>query len=441
MRLVKSMIVTVLMVLVSSVCFAQTMSDAEYNQQKQQAMGLYNDGKFIESYDLLMTLFREKPDDKSLYVAIGRAAYGAKRYNQAIMGYEKAIANNPNSSLLYIELAAVYNSLKDYNKAKSLLMTAKEKGAGDRVDIDSYIASVDNSLETTFFSGMVGLGVGYDTNVNYGVIAKDIVLGGLPLTVSGASLPKASPTFTASSFLNLVEKFDPNNNSAMFIADLGVYSKFFSNKEVTQNNFLWVGLSAGARLAFTKFYVDILAKGNYTTYDFMSSVYGYGVEARLNASLPFGLFSRTTVNFEGKTYETSSDSDGFTFDISERLNYTIYDKGFATLELGYSLKDAKIERLTYNEFGASLSYTQTLPYSVFVEPSVSADYSLYKAPATVLETDNRNDVLVSVGVSATWHFMKGFSAIANYSYDHNISNSPIYDYDQHVISAAVNYYF
>lgn len=95
----------------------------------------------------------------------------------------------------------------------------------------------------------------------------------------------------------------------------------------------------------------------------------------------------------------------------------------------------------YTGWEASARLSLKLPKGFELAPFVSFENDWYNGPATALETSNRLDQKWRTGAALTWHITDTWSVETSYQYTHNNSESPLYRYDQSLVSLGVAWSF
>ncbi len=430
---------TLLVALFSSSLLAQELSTNEYNELKAKSLKEYKDKNYLNAYNSLMKLYRQDPLDSSLYIPMARAAHKAKKYNQAVMSYERALEENPNNSQIYTELASVYSAINDNQQAKYYLEMAK-KTANSSQNVDSSINKLENNDKTTLWQTGIRVGAGYDSNANRGASSREVVLGTSELVLNSSSQAEDSLFTQANFWLKFIRKLD-SNNKYMLISDLNVYSKMYEDNEVNDNNLIWTEYALGVRTYFETFYLDVQGVVDYANYDFDTGIYSYGIQADLNARVYKNLHLKTELSIQNKNYESNKDYDGFLTKLSQRFTYLLNEKDSISAQIKYTNRDTKQNDYTYNAIDTQLRYAHALNKELYVIPNIGYAYRKYQGPATSFETEDREDKKVWVGASGVWYFNDNVSADVNYRYTDNDSNSDVYSYLQHITTLSITYHF
>ena len=95
----------------------------------------------------------------------------------------------------------------------------------------------------------------------------------------------------------------------------------------------------------------------------------------------------------------------------------------------------------YNGYEASAAFVFKLPHGFELAPNISFIQEFYNCPATALEEKYREDKRLRLGTLLTYRINEAWSLELNYQYTHNASESPLYEYDQHLITTGVTWSF
>jgi hypothetical protein len=97
--------------------------------------------------------------------------------------------------------------------------------------------------------------------------------------------------------------------------------------------------------------------------------------------------------------------------------------------------DADFKNYSYDGWEASAWFRFKFPErGLELSPSISYVVENYDGPATILETEDREDRRFRLGLSALRRINDKTSLEASYNYTDNSSNSDVHDYDRHTIS-------
>lgn len=133
------------------------------------------------------------PSDHDTNFAYARASVEARDYEAAIVALERAIYFNPNLTRAKYELGALYFKLKSYDMAQRYFEDAlKTPGLEPdlRARIEIMLPETKKQQETSRFSGVLQLGVGYSSNVPQAPVFGYI-------KSYGADIPNPGPYYQA----------------------------------------------------------------------------------------------------------------------------------------------------------------------------------------------------------------------------------------------------
>ena len=122
-----------------------------------------------------------------------------------------------------------------------------------------------------------------------------------------------------------------------------------------------------------------------------------------------------------------------------RMLFSRYD-----LSVGGRLLGADTDEDKYSYLSWELSARMGIKFmkgELEAAPFISYRQDNYDDKYTVFDSSDREDKRLSAGLAGTWKFADNWSAEVVYTFTDVDSNSVLYDYDQHLISAAVHYLF
>jgi len=130
-----------------------------YKAQKDEAGYLAAIAKVIEINDKKIAK-KAKKNVLAYFLKKGQKASGAKKYNDAIVAFNKALEYDAKNTIVYLKIAEAYNGLKDFDKAIETAEAAlevikngsEEKKAGFYYQIaESYKGKGDNTSACDYF--------------------------------------------------------------------------------------------------------------------------------------------------------------------------------------------------------------------------------------------------------------------------------------------------
>lgn len=413
-----------------------------FEERKEAANKLLKENRPRESYEAFMKLLRERPLDGEVNLGVARSAYASKRYNQSIMAYERLIESYPSEAFLLMELASSYVSIKNTENAKVALEAAKkiDKNLAN-IQIEDLIKAEEENIKQFFINGSISLSYGFDSNANSGPYSNRVVLGNFPLTLDNASIQQPSEFGSVMAGLNMIWRKE-RQSRLLFVSDVAFYGKYYIKKVVEDNNLAWGRLGLGFRYHWTKQYIDFRFKGDFAQYPSTRNITTAGAELSHGLGITPMLNLLGTAGYEQRFYTDSPGNDGFYYYVGESLRIAFLNNT-QNIMIGLQFSQRVAESDMFSNLGGEgfLRGSFSVPWDVIIAPYASYRQEWYAGPGSALEFVNRVDGQIRAGLSVTKYIAKNYFVGLHYQYIKNLSNSPIYRYDQHTATISVGYQF
>ncbi len=133
------------------------------------ALNHFKNKNYKKSYDLFNKLFETNLNDPNINFYLGRSAFELKKYHEAIVAYERVLFEKPDSFRTKLEMGKAYLFNNSLESAKSIfveLKTTKDISKEALKTIEQYLVAIDKKIDKHSLSGIVMVGVNYDSNVN-----------------------------------------------------------------------------------------------------------------------------------------------------------------------------------------------------------------------------------------------------------------------------------
>ncbi len=419
--------------------FAQG-AEISLSERKAQAAQFYSDGNFEQAFQLYSQLLREEPTDLNVNFEYARSAVMAGRGGHAAMAYERLLSQYPDEPILLQELAYALNMLQDEQRAAMELARNSESTPDENV---ALLQAWNQETVTSFVSGSVSGGVIYDSNVNSGPQSNDVTLGIWNLRLNDGKQIESFATYKGAQ-INYMHQLE-NSSPWWFVASGNVYARYnFTSKlkDLNLDSSEWAQASAGMRYATDKLLFEINLRAQLFDYAFEQNVIALGPEMNLIYSIHDNIHLISSANVDYRWYSSSNDYNGWYASVGQyaRLFFGA-DRHYATIGARYINVGAEIARTSYQGFETSLEFSFFLPYDITFSPSIAYGGEYFNAPATALETEDRVDYRLRVGTNFGVPINDAWSVQAGYHYSKNFSNSALYDYDKHSVTAGVSWAF
>lgn len=420
------------------------------DQVLTQASTLLQGGKAEEAYALFMRLLREEPDHDIVNLGLVKAAVATNRIPQAIMALERLVDKYPSQLPLRRELARLYVSVGDVESAKAELerIEAYEPNF-TRDKQEQILREFSRKPSSAVFAGRLSLGLIHDSNVNSGLGGARINLGDYSFILHDTATRKAAWGYYTNGALNGAWRLGADS-PWWVTGDVGFHAKRYTDSVPSNQHFLWGRFGTGLRRIGSDTLFDLRIKLEQGIYDPHQKVTGLGPELLLAWSLGPKTQLITRAGLDKRTYSTELGRNGFYWWVGQFIRQAV---GGSSSELPHELvlgarytgADAKSRHYDASGWELSLRGLIRLPAKFELTPYVSWREDSYAGPASILEAffglPARKDQQFQTGTFLVYRWTERFSSEIGYQYVRNRSNSPLYDYNQHIINTGVTWTF
>ncbi|MDR1966144.1 MAG: surface lipoprotein assembly modifier [Synergistaceae bacterium] len=405
-----------------------------------RAAGLLRAGNAEGAYRAYLALLREEPDSDEANLGLARASMAASHPHQAIMAYERMIAKYPSEFGLYREIASAYMSIGDSDMAMRYLSHDTSLAPDD---ISAWASRVGAAYSRFQSQGKLRFGVMYDSNGNQGPDSNSITLGNIPVILIGAEKEGGFGGWLAG---DCYAAYRTSRSGPWWaVGDAHFYSRLLGSsglRALDRDHSQWYRLAGGIRHSSPTSLFDLRVKGEIFDYDFYDTVYSFGPELTYTKMFSNSFQLVTRAGIERRDYVRAPDNDGTYGYAGEYARFVFGPMANEFIIGGRVLwADAETDRSSYDGWEISAVARFKLKNRWEFSPSLSYVEERYDAPATILELDGRRDRRFCAGLNALYRINERWSAEMDYSYTENSSNSPLYEYDRHLITLGVVWSF
>lgn len=417
--------------------------DVTVEQAKAQAATFFQEGKYKEAYALYMSLVREIPEDNAVNLGLARSAGKIGEYNQAVFFLERLTDKYPRNEALRLELIKACIQAGSLDAARREMALAREYNPSLAPELDDIIIQrLEDQLSRWQFSGSLSAGILYDSNVNQGPQSAFMQLGMWNLKLDAQATRKSSWGAYSSAFLNGGWRMGPES-PWWLVGDAALYAKGYFNSLPTNRSMTWGRMALGLRRIGASTLFDLRLKTDAVDYmddDQVARNNGSELQFIWAATPNIQLLTRAAL--ERRDYQTGNGRQGWYMWAGEYVRL-LWGKDNHSLLIGGRYINAECLRDDYGYEGweGLSSMTLKLWKKTELTPFIAYRRERYNGPATALEMEKRRDENTRVGTSLTWQFTEAFSWDLTWQYTNNHSKSPLYTYDQHLISSGVTWKF
>jgi len=398
--------------------------------------------KFGDAY--LITLYQKEQRAEPLAPKVkkvsrlGEAAllYQQKRYEEALMAFDRMLIENPDNVSAKIYYAKTLYQLKLFSDAKKefqelLFWNLEEE---KKNEVKKYLAAIHAKKKRHFFKTQVGVGIGYDDNIDLTTKARETKYG--PYTLINDTNKTDSAYGLAT--LRLTHRYKATGFD--FYSSLYSYNEF--SHSATGNDLNYIDVST-AVLKRVKNFSFLLPIGFNTSY-LEGDTIGYNLYTNPSISYNHTRYLKTFVqaSYIDNTTKFAVHRD-YTA-VSSGLGIRYAKKKFQS-SLGVSMQKVSAkEDLRYDISKDVIAMMLQGRYYLFTSFYIASDIAfvmdMYSELDDVMGYKREDDIL-SYGISMGKTFSKNFLLQMKYQHSENESNVNAYSHEKNNYTIECKYKF
>lgn len=400
-----------------------------------KAIMLYENKKYQDAYSVLSQLEAEGLESEEFFFYLGRTTFELGMYSESVASFESLLAINPTHGRARLEKARAHFLLKEYSVAKKEFeeVLILPLPASVRKNVETMIAKAEQAQQKNFFSGMLYVGIGRDTNVYNNTFLGTTEYGSLTLlnntNKKGGSLKRMilalEHTYRFEDYSGLEWK-----NSAM------LYNNKYDDFE--DQNILLMSFKTGPQYISGVYKTSIPLTYDWIQYGGKEYLKVLGVAPSLEIILNRASALKTTVRFNKKSYAQPSDKDKDSKFLELKLEYNHLLLGDNVLSFKGSISGERKEKgnrtdISKNSYDLAVSYLLPLSSAIKANATAGFSQSFYLDTYTVLgkRSDYNNYFILGINKQFNRHLTLG----VNYTYTENTSNINSYSYKKGIYLA------
>jgi tetratricopeptide (TPR) repeat protein len=284
-----------------SAAFAK-VDAASYRSDFDEAVRVFNASNYEKAYNAFYALYEVKPDDSKVNFYLGRAALELKKYDEAAAAFERVLIMEPTHARSRLEMARVYFEQKEFEMAESEFDEALKSDLPKQVkdQVLAYKSAIEKSRKKHFTSGFVVLGVGYDSNVNNGIGAKDYSIPLLPGLSLLGDLPKEDYYHSEIAGINHIYDMKEYKDGMFWQDNVTLYMQNYRN--AITNNSRYLGVSSGPGLRTKEYEVSAALTADKLIYGGVDYMYSFGLSPKGSYKLSDSLILESSYSIKNKFY-------------------------------------------------------------------------------------------------------------------------------------------
>lgn len=412
-----------------------------------RATSLMNEGKTREAFDMLEPFEHDLAGNTDYDYLFGVASLESGYPVKASLSLERVLAVKPGFAGARVDLGRAYFDIGNYLRARqefTLVLKHPNPPPLVKTAVSSYMTMIDERLaeKKNKLSGWVEISGGYDSNVNYSTddgIVEVPVLQSAAITLDDDNIEQDDTFLEVKVNMGLLHRFTPGLRSYVGLDGskrLMAQENQFETEDAGLRSWLELGRHANT------FRIGANARVSTLDKSLNSQQVGGSMEWRhtVNASNIMTLFGQ---------YDT------FRYPDVESNDFNRWVGGVSFLHALPFLRQSMVAASAYGGvasetnhradgdnsiYGLRLGYQMKPVSNVSIVAGVGEQVSGFKRENAVFQ-EKRDDQLLDASLSLNWSPVRRVSMGCEFSYIHNNSNIPIYEYKRNEVSATVRYYF
>jgi hypothetical protein len=417
--------------------FALLANPQEDTKVYKQALTLYEQKSFSDSYLLFKKLYLTHLSDVNFNFYFGRTAYETGHYEMALAAFERVEMQDNTNLRNRLEMARTYFMLKMYEDSENAF---KEVLANPnipqtlRTNIELSLSRVSKVQQKSFTYAQVMLNLLYDSNVNYGSLG-DIHYGGQQL-----DRVEPSSDLAAEFYANIVNIYDIGSKNGFALKNsLSFYMKeYFDEDDYSMQYFSYMPALVYKETKYTAEFILIADAMRLGSQHYLDS---FGLMPKLQYNHTPTLLSLAFFKYQSKQFQQKAQEnlDASWYELSYGLQKILSPRSYLQGTFYFITQDKKGGDNIYvdfQEYKADVTYanhiTSLLTINGYGEFRVR-DFSEYSSGFNSLRSDVGGRVNAGVSMKITPTFQANFKG----SYEYIDSNQDRFSYDKYTLSAGL----
>tara|TARA_R110000824_G_scaffold11585_3_gene50644 strand:- start:9766 stop:11097 length:1332 start_codon:yes stop_codon:yes gene_type:complete len=443
MRFSKVVAVSTIALNTCLLAFTSTPAVAQSDQDVANAMDQLKAGQADAAYSALKVWEDNRAGEPDYDLALGLAALESGRHGEAIIAFQRILAQQPNNARAQAELARAYAAAGDIDTARAEFATVRgDPSIPDPVRnrIDGLVRTLDQQIAggATEITGYFDIEGGYDSNINTATDAISITLPLFaflgPATLNGAAREQDAGFYQIQGGLSGSTPL--SRQTRLFGSVLGNWRDNIDTRFVDQASA--VGTIGIAHSLANGDVVSLSGQGQ----RFWLGHNGYRTSVGGDVRYTKRLSNNRALSLSGQYFRLNY--DGNPLQDAERFSGSITyadDKIYGGIGGGKEeTRRAGADQLSYAFVNAQLGGEIALGDKAAIIAGASVEHRDYDA-SDPLFLKSRKDTQYDASLGLRYKFTDALSVRPRVTYTRNDSNIGLYDYDRWTASVGVRLSF
>ena len=409
----------------------------------KEALKLYTDKNYEECYTKFNDLFEKNLNNININFYLGRCAFEIKKYDDAILAFDRVLFEKPDSLRTKVEIARAHFIVKNYKEAKTIFIEIKDDPNSDAQIIklaEEYLKKIDSLVSKHSITAMIMEGIHYDSNLNTN--SKYDTFNNLYLSNYNVYINVNNTTKDLSTWyhqdIGTFKHIYKYSDSLNIKNDFTLYHRDTFQSIYNTNTIKLLSYNPSLNILYNeKLNIDYGIYGDIMWYGGVKYLSSFALFPKINYIIDKNNNTTTEIKLQKKFYRqsTNKDKNSKYIEIKSKLTKNINDKVSLSPTITFSRErmintkstQTRVDNFAFN-FSSSLNYMLTDKF--LLNPSISYKYTLYDDTNIFYQT-KEEDHKYSIGLSSTYIFNPTWIIQGTSSYTRQDSNVRPYDYKKY----------
>lgn len=426
--------------------------DEAANSLQGRSSGILSKLPSEKKLEALEAKIQQEPNNLDHYFAYAQMASTLGLYDRAATVYELMLKLAPNLHRVRLDLASAYLRLGRHEEARAELVRVLEHNPPPEVqrNIENVLAKVDQELSEHDITGLVSVGVNYDSNGNSAAESDSILIFDTEIPLTAAQ--RAQQDLQLFSSVGVNHTYRPkwaqsDHFARRWTSSVNVYRAKQSSLE--ELDLQVYSLTTGPE--FQSKQSGITVRPTIGRSQIVLDEQTFLRSTNLDMRVSYPINQQWMVSGESRVEfrEFENSSDVSTFEdrtgtaTQHRLNlrYMPSNENIFNASLTHRRERTRVEYFDNEQIGATVGYTRILPYDSFVSGTLGYRNMVFDDRDPLISAKTRHDDERSAGLTFGHRFSDTITGTIGYQYRDVNSNIQNYEFENHRYSAAISYRF
>ncbi len=396
---------------------------------------------YEKAYKLFDELFKITLNEVNVNFFLGKSAFETKRFHEATIAYQRVLFEIPNNIGATIETAKVSIVQENYKEAEVLLNNIKKHPKITKEtlqNIQRYLETIDDKKQKHFISGMLMIGINYDSNINSSSLNDTFTNVYLPMfnmfiNMQNTTIDESANAHQEIAIINYKYKL---NKRISILNDFMIYNKMMTNDKFQDKDIKLYSYTPSIDMRYENgLNLNLALKYDQLKINNINNLKTYSLATRLNYNLNKVYTINHNLKYQDKRYQIDEDKtkDSIFIELNNNIQYRHSKKlSFSPTVVLFKerVKDNTTKGTDFDAINFKFSTTYMYLSNLIFTPSISITTTKYKDEDTMYLT-KRKDSLKEISLTSTYVVSPVWVIQAGVTYKKQTSSVQPNEYKKH----------